>query len=342
MGVTRAPTDWRVIAVGLLRWAGKRHDFKLPPLDSASLLLLKERRIDSLYYLATASYSPLQSVYTKVWTKQSKALAELLDCLQSVDCETLVVKGAEFIERYYQGAGLSFLNDIDLLVRREHLEKVKRSMHGLGYRQAFFSREAQRLQDRDISDICRIESEHYELAPFCRLEKIELTADEVLIAKDWQSHPLWVVGDTAYAVVEFDFHHQLASDIESGRFFKKVVPSIFPGASTLSLGDHVWFTISRLYHEVALHGKRSLRDFAYVAPVLKENIEWGDVLDAASEYGLHSSLYYYLRFLHSVLGDGVPQHVLENLSPQRGPRLRDWGWQLGPLFDFVEEEPRIL
>ena len=45
------------------------------------------------------------------------------------------------------------------------------------------------------------------------------------------------------------------------------------------------------------------------------------------------SLYYYFAFLSWLAPGTIPPDVLEQLSPLHTKRLRDWGWQLGVLFD---------
>jgi hypothetical protein len=101
----------------------------------------------------------------------------------------------------------------------------------------------------------------------------------------------------------------------------------------------VWITLTRYYNEVALLGKRYLRDFAYIIPILKnEAIDWDVVLSANRSYELHAPLFYYLNFLRS-LGACVPEAVLAETSPLRSERLRDFGWQLGKLFDVLEPSP---
>jgi hypothetical protein len=162
---------------------------------------------------------------------------------------------------------------------------------------------------------------------------------QIRLAASWQRRPLWVVGGQPYVVLEVDVHHGLAADIESAPFFQRAVNSIYPNALTLSSGDHLWFTISRYYNEVALHGKRSLRDFAYSAALIHSAPDWDRVLTAASEYSLHPSLYYYLYFLNKITSARVPSEVLNELFPVSKVRLRDWGWQIGKLFDGVEPWP---
>ena len=62
-------------------------------------------------------------------------------------------------------------------------------------------------------------------------------------------------------------------------------------------------------------------------------------LRVAVDYELGGSLDHPLAFLRRVFGIAVPDAVLDASSPLRTSRRRDWGWQLGVLFDFIEPCP---
>ena len=192
----------------------------------------------------------------------------------------LVVKGAELVRRFYGDSCLALLGDIDLLVRRHELETVKASLHRIGFRQAFFSEKDLRLVDEDIANICKIESTHYELVPFCRVTPLRLTETQIRLAADWERRPLWILDGQAYVALRLTFITVSPPISESAPFFERAVASAFPNAFTLNSGDHLWVTISRYYNEVALHGKHSLRDFAYAAALIDSGPDWDRVLAA--------------------------------------------------------------
>jgi hypothetical protein len=232
------------------------------------------------------------------------------------------------------------LFDVDLLIDRAIIERAKIALHSIGLRQGRVNRTDGVLLDRDVADIARLEINHYELAPFLSLQELSLSADEENLAMQDSEHPLLCVNGRVYVVVEIDIHHQVAADVETEPLMRRRVPSVFNGAYALSAADSLWVTTSRYYTEVALHGKRSLRDFAYLVNILKrEDIDWDIVVGVSSEYKLYASLYYYLSFLHQVMGSSVPLEVLRILRPDSNARVRDWGWQLGPLFNFLEPNP---
>ena len=317
----------------------------VPPLppevveDERVVQWLSSRKIDSLLFLAVSPDRIDQAIYDKVWREQRRELGRVLAALGAADVTTAVFKGAEFIERNFAGHSLNLIADLDLLFRREDLQKVKATLYSLGYHQSFYNRETGALVDRDVSDIGSMESTHYELAPFHRLVPLSLTERELAIVKSWDRSPVWIHEGSCHLDLEIDAHHAVALDIETAPLFERLVPSVFPQAMTLCNEDHLWFTLTRLYNEVALHDKTSLRDFAYIGPLLSQSIDWKAVINAAHQYQIHCPLFYYLNFLHYLSKGKVPREVLVELNPCNHPRPRDWGWQLEKLLNTITVTP---
>lgn len=329
------------LAVDLLRWSGDRSTVPSHQPGADGMRWLASRKIDSLFHLATGTPGTMQALYDKVWHVQRAEAVRVLAALADAGLAPLVFKGAELLQRAYSPHSINLLADIDLLVDRTEISRAKPVMYALGYRQALYDRESGSLTDRDIADVAAIESTHYELAPFSRLVPIALTEEETAIASELDAHPLWATArGEAFVAVEIDMHHAVATDLESGPFFERAVGSSFQGARTFGPADHVWFTATRLYNEVAIHGKVSLRDFAYLAPLLaNEEIDWEVVLSAAREHHLHPSLFYYLGFLDFLNPGVVPGDVIAELDPIGTERMRDWGWQLEKLFGVLPAMP---
>ena len=329
------------LALELLRWSGDRTCVPSLAAGLDALDWLANRKIDSLYLLATGKPAARQSLYDKVWNLQRREAERVLAAIASAGLRPLVFKGAEMLSRFYASHGLNLLADIDVMLARAEISRVKPVMFGLGYRQAIFDTELGAPVDRDIEDIAAIEGAHYELAPFSTLLPLSLNDDELEEARTLAPHPIWKIdGNEAFVAVDIDLHHAVATDLESAPFFERAVRSSFSGALTFCDADHAWFMATRLYNEVAIHGKTSLRDFAYLAPLLAAgNVDWEIVLAAAHEYELYPSLYYYLGFLNHLQPGAVPDNVLSALNPLGTERMRDWGWQLEKLLDVLPAMP---
>lgn len=334
--------DWAYTAAALISWCPRVSE--APPsikdfaakLTATDIQQLRRRRIDSLQYWVADPANSRQKLYNRLWHFQRASLERAIGALNEHRLEFLVFKGGEFISRYFQNQSIGMLYDVDILIRRQSVGAAKRALFGAGFKQAIFDPESSTFVDRDVSEVARMESAHYELAPFAFCQEMTLDADELELAAAYNEFPIWVTQDRrTFFVVEVDLHHAIAMDIEGAELFNRAVPSSYSNALTLSAADHVWFTTSRFYTEVALHGKRSLRDFCYLAAILRcETIDWDVIVETSDKYELNSALYYYLAFLDRILGGAVPVSLLQTLARKRATSLRDWGWMLSPLFGY--------
>jgi Uncharacterised nucleotidyltransferase len=230
--------------------------------------------------------------------------------------------------------------DVDLLVHKDAVIATIEILYDLGYKPSEFNNDHSALRLRSQSEILYHEAKHYELVPYNRLEPIELSGAEISAIQDTHRHAIRLIDGRPQVLMEVDIHHGVATDMDCDFFFGRAVTG--PLGSTFSDSDHLWFGLSRLYAEVALHGKKSLRDFGYLAPLLtRGSVDWSLITSMAAAHELRPALFYFLSFLDDLAGHVIDRGVLDALSPQRGLRYRDWGWQLGKLFDTVEPPPKI-
>jgi hypothetical protein len=301
--------------------------------------ILRERGLDSLYYLVYEPDSRVQHLYDAVWRKQKTACEQFQRAAASAGIESLVFKGAALTDRW-SGRALGCMADVDLLVRKNAIIAAIEVLYDLGYKPREFHDEHGALKLRSQSDILYHEAKHYELVPYNRLEPIELSSGEISAIQDVHRHAIRLIDGRPQVLIEVDVHHGVATDMDSEGFFDRAVTG--PQGTTFSDSDHLWFGLSRLYAEIALHGKQSLRDFGYLAPLLtRGNLDWGLIVNVAAEHELRPALFYFLSFLDELASNVIEPGVLDALSPHRGLRYRDWGWQLGKLFDTVEPLPEI-
>lgn len=305
---------------------------------------LARRQIDSLLYIYRKTVCPPQRVYDRLWSIQRSALQEVVELLDGDGVPAIVFKGAEFLAGGYEPHSIGAMVDVDILVPRASIIKTKGLLTALGFRQASYDYSSNEFRDMLPSGVEQQERNHYELVPFSKVCDVAIEDEEV----EWSSRrdsssPLFFAGDSWRAIVSVDVHHGVAANIGGEYFLENAVSSAIGKGLAMRPADHVWLTVSRLYNEVALNGKLSLRDFAYVGPLISQRrVDWDIVLSGARRFRLASSLYYYLAFL-SALSDGlIPREVVLALSPSKNGRSRDWGWQLSRLFDQVDPFPLQL
>jgi hypothetical protein len=337
---------WAPLALELLRSCAR--GMRLPPAlvehlrgpaGREHLPALQRRAIDSLVYIGCGLDVPQQRVYDRVWQQQRALLEALVGELTSRGVDALVIKGAEYLARSYRTHALGFMADIDILVPRGAIGVAKQVLYGMGFRQATVDKAKLALVDFDVAVVARTELDHHELAFFSRLDPIALDADEHAFVRGIERQPVFAQPDGGLTWLCVDVHHGVSIDVPSEPLFARAVPSALGVGRALSPADQVWVTLSRYYVEVALDGKRKLRDFAYVLPLLASPfaIDWDVVLEVSRDYGLKATLHYYLAFLQR-LGAHVPKAVIDETCPDAGVQ-RDFGWQLTPLFGGTDPFP---
>ncbi|MBY5336073.1 nucleotidyltransferase family protein [Rhizobium leguminosarum] len=329
--------QWSSFACDMISWSPDFSEIPAALVNQSKTLnpddieRLRKMRVDSLVYLASDPTSVRQRLYDRLWRLQRKILISAIETLNDASIQFLVFKGAEFVERYFDGHSIGMLYDVDILIKRNDVGATKRALIGRGFRQAIFDGELKQFIDRDVSEIAKMELSHYELAPFAWIEEILLPEDEFREATAYNEFPIWTVGDRAYFVVELDIHHGISMDMNGEELFDRAVPSIFNGAMTLAFHDAIWFTTSRYYVEVAAHGKRSLRDFVYLRALLtREVVSWEEVARHARDLRIQPAVYYFLTFLNEIGPKVFDAEITDALRPADG--VRDWGWMLTPLF----------
>jgi hypothetical protein len=334
------------IAMEMLAWAHRR------PVPDATVLQrwgdeirrdpdwFHQRRIDSIPALASRTDPPSQRVYDRILAMQLAAARKVLEELYP-QARTLVFKGAEILSRGFDRRALGCIADCDLLVERARLGTARAVLFGQGFRQGQVERATRAYTERDVREIATIEGSHYELAPFSKLVPLELDEEEKHFVGTVPQGVLYPGPDGCLLKLEIDVHWGVAANVDSVQLFERAVPSTLGIGEAVSPTDHLWLCAARLYSEVALHKKQSLRDFAYLIRLLGcDVIDWEVILAAAANYHARIPLYYYLEFLDRLAGRGaVPPEVCSALHPLRGARGRDWGWQLGSLFDTVDPFP---
>jgi Uncharacterised nucleotidyltransferase len=324
------------LAYQLLQALATRQRPPFRDLDSASIEWLRSRRIDSLAYNHLEPVPETQFIYQAILDAQIQALREVVKALETADIEVITFKGAEFLARYFSSTAINVMADVDILIRRRHIDKARQVLGELAYRQAAILNGG--LQTFENASILDAERDHYELVAFRRLDEFKLSPD----ASDFNSDAqrcLVRAGDRLLLAIAVDVHHGVATNIDGEEFFDRAVPSAVGCGLSMSPGDHLWFTVSRYYTQAA-HGKNSLRDFAYLAAAISDpQCDWDLIMDADTRFDLGAALFYYLAFLDKLVAGAVPNEVLERTDPRKTSRGIDWGWQLSRLFEQPEPYP---
>lgn len=343
MATTSVIPEWSKLALELLRWSmdrAPRMYCETTPSDGA-MQALTMKRIDSLLHLATGLCPEHQGVYDKIWEIQREELLRLFFLTEQKKVSVMLLAGADAIRWY--GRPIGGMADIDLLVHNLDLRVIRRSLERLGYKQARFNRELGRLERWNRKAKAEYERPRSEIAEYVRLISIDLSPEEAAFVRSARmSRPIVDVGGKLMLLMSFDVHFALGSRFPSEKYFATCVPSHFGSGYRLSDVHTLWYTAVKYYEEV-IRGERRLRELAYLAPLVAHaEIDWNQLLQECRDPPTHSCLFYVLALFEHLRPGTVPSDVLTALSRDGQSSLRDNGWQLGKLFDFIEPFPLEL
>jgi len=106
---------------------------------------------------------------------------------------------------------------------------------------------------------------------------------------------------------------------------ERIVPSVHGAGWTLASADHIWFTLTRLYNETAMHGNRSLRPLSYIIPeIVHGNVDWDVMRETRAHVPIENALFYGLYFIEWLASGSVPMDLLYEFHPCRNSRNGDW------------------
>jgi hypothetical protein len=288
-------------------------------------------------------------VYQRTWSALQANLARILAALQAASVEPIIFKGCRAFADSFGGRAFTLTKDVDILVHPDDLAKVKLELFRAGLRQGDFDRERGAIVDFPVRAIAAAESDGYELASFVSEERLDWSREELEFVRtmpvgDWgvgMQGPLRLVEDRLSLCTFIDIHYGVFDGYQD-------LPNLFARATRMSglnslamnPADELWILAARYYVEVAIHGKRTLRELAYLCGLLrKHSIDWDLLVEGCHQHGLGCPVYYILAFLDRVTGDKIPQQTLSMLKRSLGRGRFDFGWQLGKLFEFYEPFP---
>jgi hypothetical protein len=322
--------------------AGLRSCFNpvsLPPLDEHLLNILFEAKIDTTYFRQQAPLHPRQRLYEKIWREQRRQLVLVLRAFQDEGCRALVYKSSEYNPSLLQDRPINVSCDADVLVPGEDIQLSKKILLDAGFRQAHLLNDGS-LREMSHQEIGANEADSYEICPFRKLATLDLDQEEARASRQLPIDFLLADAQQTKILIEIDVHERVAADIEPGLLFGGTRSSALGVGETFSWENHLWLTSAKFYSEVALHGKRSLRELVFLGMISNSiPIDWNRLCATAADLELRPALYYPLNFLREIIGVPVPAEVMIELSPAKGSRDRDWGHLLGPLLGFVEPLP---
>ncbi|MCK4732459.1 MAG: nucleotidyltransferase family protein, partial [Methanophagales archaeon] len=256
------------------------------------LLYWNLSRIDDGEYVPAEVMTKLRIVYYKniAWNMlRYDELSKILIAFNDAEIDVIVLKGAFLAETIYKNIGLRPMSDIDILVRREDLQKVKKELVQLGYAGIIYpTKWHEKLYTQ-------WQTELKEEIQFNKHDK------NVRIDVHWNVQP---------PVIPFQ--------IDINKFWENAQPVKIAGVETLMLAPE------DLLQHLCLHldkhinsGAIPFRWYCDIAEVIRHyegKINWKYLVQNSKNYGIEEPIYQSLYFVNKYLGAFVPKDVLETIK----------------------------
>jgi hypothetical protein len=202
--------------------------------------------------------------------------------LSAADVPVIPLKGAVLAETVYCERALRPMNDIDLLIREEDLDRAQRGLGGIGY---------------------------------------ELIHDAETKADLLRRHHHWVFRNPAIGAIPLEPHWRLDPPgspfrVETAGLWQRAVPTRIAGVDALSLSPEdllLHLTTHAVRHRFN-GGLLFLVDIAAVIARYESLIDWGRLKTRAAEWNAQPHVSVTLRLAVELLGAAVPASTLESLT----------------------------
>jgi hypothetical protein len=221
-------------------------------------------------------------------------LHKVLATLDDLEIPAIVLKGAYLAQAIYRDLALRQMNDIDILVNGNHLDKVEQVMNKLGYRVAPIHKDRKYLLN-----------DHFHLLFVSSEDRIPLEIHWRLMRPN---NPFSI--DT---VETWEKARQVS-----------LAGSLAWGLSPEHLVLHICLHVS-YQHKFDFFALRSLCDLAEISRHFCNKINWGRVRETSRQWGIDRSIYLTLRMAGELLGAAIPDEFLQHLRPvDFDPRFPRW------------------
>lgn len=210
-------------------------------------------------------------------TSLCQKLNTILSSFNQAKIEVILLKGIALIHTIYSNIALRPMYDIDILIHKKDFSLAESKLRELGYNNSVFYPEDFH-KDKMMVDV------HWELLNITRV-KSRKKSYCIDIDKVWRtSLPLEINGQKARV--------------------------LSPEYCLMDLCLHL-----TLHH--GLQGLMWFIDIARLVEYYKNEMDWNKFIEDSFRYKIYKPIYYVLFYVKNVLGQQIPQFVLDELKPER-------------------------
>ncbi len=213
-------------------------------------------------------------------------LAEIFKAFRENDIEVIALKERGLIPFAYPDANLHPIGDLDLLIQKHAYKKAESCLIKLGYLP---------LPDKDS---------HFQMNYLAGFQFHRST-------------------DNTWLDIQWEVENK-TKDISGNSLLKFEVSRIWQNAKPLDLAGHqvlVASPVDMLFHlciHLEGHGYTELillTDIAEAIRAYKDKLNWDDLVNITTKYGMQATLYYVLLWVKTLFEVPVPPHVFKALTP---------------------------
>lgn len=238
-------------------------------------------------------------------------LKKILKAFKRANIDTVVMKGAFLAEGIYKNISLRSMSDIDLLIKKEDLQKVKKELNKLIYFVTIkFPTKLHEQFQTVVSEELSFVNEN----------------KKVIIDIHWNIQP-----------------PQSCHKIEIDEFWNNVKSVMIKGIETLTFGpentlQHLCLHLDKHINLDTTPTANPLRDYCDIAEVTryyKNTINWDYLLESSKNFGIEEPVFEKLYISNRYFGAFVPEGVLDKFEP-----LKSNVYAQEIFIELIEGNPR--
>jgi hypothetical protein len=227
------------------------------------------------------------------------------------------MKGAAYRLWLYAPAWVRVCGDVDVIVRPEDVEPVRRAMRDLGFVQASCSPDYQCFRPASREEVANAESRHYELAQFIRDHRLVNAPDWLLGADFVQRIPFGyeMLADGAVFHANVDVHwalHFAFADASLLDDAASLAPRVGEAIPIPNSAWNLFVSCFKLYFEAFDRPRYGLHHLIDVVALLGDGaMDWAMFRQLVERYRIDAAAFYVLSAAERFVGRKlVPEDVV--------------------------------
>jgi hypothetical protein len=258
---------------------------------------------------------------------QMTDLATVIRGLNARGILPLIMKGVDFVHRFYPRVPVRGYRDIDIFVRPEDVSIVGEVIREAGFK-------CSKSDEAQIREFVMTVPELPDYHKHTRAESLDRYSSH-LLATHADTFPLRAGLQQARSSIDVHFNLSLEIDLDDVWGYVQQVEFVGGRIFVAEPTDVLWYCGMRLYLEVMSYEDPLLRTFVDLVALVSKaasEVNWRRLVETIDKYGMHPGFYYVGRQLNAMVPEAIPGWVIDHCNlwraANRGTNLQppdDWG-----------------